>query len=298
MKFSVVVPLYNKAYSIHRCIDSVLSQIDSNFEIIIIDDGSTDSSVNIVCTYFDSQIESGLIQIIKQENQGVSVARNKGVKLSSSNFICFLDADDEWKPDFLKNINKLIESYPEAGLFCLQHETMLNGKCVRNKSLYKKGYFGLVDNFFKRSLLGSLANSSKVCIRKNVIEEIGGFPVGQISGEDLFVWIKISSTYPVVFFNKVSTRINMVSDLSRKGRGMSIPYPITYYSNPIHNKELTFWVELYLYKIYIVHLIESTRHLHYKELVTRLEAGKALFPITTFVLKCLSFALKFINRRE
>ena len=103
--FSIVIPLYNKAYSIKRCIDSVLNQSYTKFQIVVVNDGSIDNSVQILKSTYKEQIESKKILLIEQKNQGVSVARNVGISNSKFNYICFLDADDEWKRNFLFKIS-------------------------------------------------------------------------------------------------------------------------------------------------------------------------------------------------
>ncbi|NBB31614.1 glycosyltransferase family A protein [Cellulophaga sp. BC115SP] len=110
---SIVIPLYNKAHTVQRTIMSIISQDYKDFEVIIVDDGSTDNGIDII----KSLISDNRFKIIQQENQGVSVARNRGVKESSYNYIAFLDADDEWKPQFLTAIINAITKFPEASMW-------------------------------------------------------------------------------------------------------------------------------------------------------------------------------------
>jgi glycosyltransferase involved in cell wall biosynthesis len=110
--FSIVIPLYNKEKYIKRAITSVLDQTIQDFEIIVVNDGSTDNSTNIVKSITDNRIK-----LINQENQGVSVARNTGIENTKNEYIAFLDADDKWEPYFLEEIRKLIEINKSAGLF-------------------------------------------------------------------------------------------------------------------------------------------------------------------------------------
>ena len=131
-----------------------LSQTYKNFKIILVNDGSADNSVDVVEQSYPEQISTGLIKIINQVNQGVSIARNEGIKASNTEYICFLDADDEWKPDFLKQMKLLIQDYPLAILYCLQHETKVENKpATRNSSYYKNNYRGYVNNFSEHHFL-------------------------------------------------------------------------------------------------------------------------------------------------
>ena len=117
MKFSIVIPLYNKEKHVARAINSILNQTYQDFEIIIVDDGSTDFSYEEV-----KKINDPRIKIIRQKNLGVSSARNTGIKEAKNNYIGFLDADDKWKPDFLETIKKLIKDFPGAGAYATSYE--------------------------------------------------------------------------------------------------------------------------------------------------------------------------------
>jgi len=288
MFFSIVVPLYNKSYSISTCIDSILLQTYSSFEIIVVNDGSTDDSLSIVKDMYPHEIDNGVIKIVDQSNKGVSSARNNGVQLAKSNYVCFLDADDEWEPTFLAEIKRLINDFPKANLYCLQHETKINQKDpVRNRCYYKDGYRGYVENFFKASLIGSIANSSKICISKSALESVGGFPEGYKSGEDLYVWMEISLNGSVAFYNKVLSRVNVLQDLSRSGRSESIPYPFIHYSGEA-GSELNSWSKVYLFKMYLSHLLASLRTRDMDSARARTVAASGVFPYLAIVNRALN----------
>lgn len=282
MFFSVVVPLYNKSYSVKGCINSVLAQSYQNFELIIVNDGSTDDSAKKVIDFYSDEISSGKIKFIDQPNSGVSVARNNGVASSSSEYICFLDADDEWKKDFLINMKNLIIDFPSACLYCLQHQTKVGEQePVRNKSLYKDQFRGYVRNFFRASLFGSIANSSKVCVKKNAFIAVGGFPENEKSGEDLYLWIELQRFGSTVFFNDLGTTIYKSEDSSRRGRNVSVPYPLVYYSRKENKDKLDFWLKMYLRKIYLSHIADSFKEHDYEAVLIRSNASKEIFPISS-----------------
>lgn len=288
MFFSIVVPLYNKGYSVCRCIDSILSQSFERYELIIINDGSTDKSLSIVENSYKKEIDSGVITIVSQPNKGVSAARNLGIKLSKSNYICLLDADDEWKPSFLEEMYNLINDFPKANLYCLQHETKVDEKDpIRNRCYYKNGFRGYVKNFFKASLIGSIANSSKICIKKSALESVGGFPESHQSGEDLYVWMQISLNGSVAFYNKVFARVNVLQDLSRSGRSVSIPYPFIYYSGDA-NSELNSWSKVYLFKIYLAHVSAPLKSKDIDSAKARTLAASGVFPYLVFISRALN----------
>ena len=109
IQISVVIPLYNKCETIGRALESVFSQIVQPFEIIVVNDGSTDGSETLV-----KQINHPLIRIFNQTNSGVSAARNKGIEMAKGEWIAFLDADDEWRSEFLKTMQMLAFTYPQC----------------------------------------------------------------------------------------------------------------------------------------------------------------------------------------
>ena len=112
--FSVVIPSFNSAHTIERALKSVFNQTFTNFEIIIVDDGSTDNSIEII-----NKLTNDIrLKIIKQKNQGISVARNTGVRNAQYEYIAFLDGDDEWESKYLETIHKAIKLHPNCGMVC------------------------------------------------------------------------------------------------------------------------------------------------------------------------------------
>ena len=138
-KFSVIVPLYNKAPYVRKALDSIMAQIYRDFECVVIDDGSTDNSLEVV-KEFVGQIDNRWIDdkltIISQENAGVAAARNRGVKESNGEYVCFLDADDWWEPTYLEVSAKLIEDYPDAGIYGTHFGYMCGDSKQEVPSLY------------------------------------------------------------------------------------------------------------------------------------------------------------------
>lgn len=270
MFFSVVVPLYNKSYSLKRCIDSVLSQIYSSFELIVVNDGSTDNSLSVVLKLYQEEIDNGLIKILDQKNQGVSCARNNGVKLATSDYICFLDADDEWEHNFLQRMSDLIQDHPTAALYCLAHKISKNNTLpTKAKHGLPDSHRGYVEDFFKSSSKGSVAKSSKVCVNKKVFIEVGGFPEGVVAGEDLYLWIMLALKGKVACDMSYSAIVYIEDDESRGARKNSVPYPIVYFSQhkqKVFNKSL----HKYLFVIFYKHFLSSLRSFKFKEACLRL----------------------------
>lgn len=201
---SVVIPLYNKKQYIKRAIDSVLAQTVQEFEIIVVNDGSTDNGADVVRSIPDDRI-----RLIEQENKGVSVARNRGIETSQSELVAFLDADDEYKSHFLATVLRLKERFPASGAYATAYEIKEpNGKTKKQvyKAIPPHPWEGVIPNYFKSALGVHLVCSSSVAVVKAVFKKAGLFPSGEKFGEDLDEWIRIAIDYPIAF----STEINSI----------------------------------------------------------------------------------------
>ncbi|MFG6686200.1 glycosyltransferase family 2 protein [Mariniflexile sp. HNIBRBA6329] len=194
--FSIVIPLYNKETFIKSTLKSVLQQTFQDFEIIIVDDGSTDNSYQIV-----SSLNNEKITLIKQENQGVSVARNFGVQKAKANYIALIDADDIWYPNHLFELKKQMDLFPEAGLYCNNYEVFHNEK-VCKKATFNFSYDTeclIVLDYFKASIINSVAWTSAVGFSKEAFNKLGGFNTNYKTAQDLDLWIRFALNYKVSF---------------------------------------------------------------------------------------------------
>jgi glycosyltransferase involved in cell wall biosynthesis len=199
--FSVVIPLFNKDQLIQDTIKSVLNQSFNDFEIIIVDDGSTDNSFNIVSRFIDPRIK-----IIKQTNKGVGESRNVGIYESKGKYIALLDADDYWYKDHLLELKKLIDLFPEAGLYCNNYEVLYsksNCKKARFNFPYDKECI-IVKDYFKASIINSVAWTSSVGFSKSKFNTIGGFNTSLKTAQDLDLWIRFALNHTVSFNPKIT----------------------------------------------------------------------------------------------
>jgi glycosyltransferase involved in cell wall biosynthesis len=218
---SVVIPLYNKELHIGRTIKSVLTQTISNFEIIIVDDGSTDKGVEIVKSFTDPRI-----RLIQQENAGVSAARNKGIQEAKSDLIAFLDADDKWMPTFLETIISLRRKYPKAGIYATSYSWFDSNKVIipKHHGIPSAPWEGIIENYFsivsKRSLPFS---SSSIAIPKKILLEIGMFQSGLWKGEDQDVWGKIALKYQIAYSSTVGSIYYLDATNRSFGRRVLVP---------------------------------------------------------------------------
>ena len=214
MKFSVIIPLYNKAPYIRKALESVFAQTYTDFELIIVDDGSMDGSAEIAeaslleatrrheamrqenDTTPNRIIAQLPYRLLKQQNAGVSAARNNGVAQASGEYIVFLDADDWWEPTYLERMAQLIEDYPEAGLYVCNYVYYKPGKTHVALNI-PTGYINYPKAYFESGAMP--VTSITAIMSRAVFEEMGGFPVGIKLGEDFLLWAKTAMHYPVAF---------------------------------------------------------------------------------------------------
>lgn len=202
---SVVIPLYNKVRHIGRTVQSVLDQTFEHFELIVVDDGSTDGGADAAKAIIDPRI-----RVLEQANAGVSAARNAGIKEAQAEIIAFLDADDEWKPAFLETVLRLARQFPECGAFGTAWETVeINGRktLARYTGLPQSPWEGTIPDYF-RCLLGPNAPlcTSAVAIPRKTFTTIGFFTEGEKLAEDVDMWFRIALKFRIAF----STRIEAV----------------------------------------------------------------------------------------
>ncbi|MEO8773837.1 MAG: glycosyltransferase family A protein [Gelidibacter sp.] len=210
--FSIVIPLYNKENQVKSTIESVLAQTFQDFEIIVINDGSTDESENVV-----ERIKEDRIRLFNIKNQGVSHARNYGITKANSELIVFLDADDLWETNHLENLKALYESFPNCGLYATAYVKKSNNTTIPSvypKITTTKKWMGIVEDYFESSSVNSIAWTSAVMIPKSIVEIIGNFNenITLGAGEDIDLWIRIALKYPVAFCNKVTAIHNLSAD--------------------------------------------------------------------------------------
>ncbi len=190
---SVIIPTFNRAHVLLRAVDSVLKQSYKNFELIVIDDGSTDHTDELLSSY----VREGKIQYLKQENKGVSSARNFGVKSSKGDWLAFLDSDDEWLKGKLQKQVDLLGERPDLRLVHGEELWIRHGKRVNQKKIHQK-FGGFI---YEKCLPLCLISPSAVIIERKLYEEMGGFDEEFIVCEDYDLWLKITSLYEVGFIS-------------------------------------------------------------------------------------------------
>jgi len=184
---TVIIPTYNRGWIIDEAIDSVLAQDYTEFELIVVDDGSSDNTSDVLDSY------RNVIKVLSQQNKGVSAARNRGIAEASGKFIAFLDSDDLWLPQKLSRQVEFFNTTPDA-LICQTEEVWIrNGLRVNPKKRHKKPS-GMI---FEPSLALCLVSPSAVMIRRSLLGIVGNFDETLPACEDYDLWLRISCRFPV-----------------------------------------------------------------------------------------------------
>lgn len=232
--YSIIIPLYNKSQYIEKCLNSVINQTFRDLELIIVNDGSTDESLEklkeisngkcrIDTKYHQFYLEDIPIKLVNQENLGVSTARNNGVKIASYDYCAFLDADDWWDVHFLEEMKATIVEFPDAGLYGCDYFYIKNGRIrKKNKGLPLGFHSGYID-YFKIYGVNFTApvNCSFMVMPKRTFISAGGFNTGLKYGEDFDLWVRIALHSKVAYLNKSLSYSNQDVDNAFRAVGNS-----------------------------------------------------------------------------
>lgn len=190
---SIIVPVYKNERYLRNCIESVLGQTFQNFEIVLVDDGSPDNC-GMICDAYAIRDERVIVH--HKKNEGVSSARNDGMKLARGEYLAFLDSDDYWLPTHLEDIIAGFKTYPEAGIVATaRYNVDENGHkkifaLLSSKKIFEIKHFALYSPYVLTSTLA---------IRKDIFNLLGGFRDKIKRGEDLDFWLRISCKYRIIY---------------------------------------------------------------------------------------------------
>lgn len=293
-KISVVIPVYNKANFIAETLNSVYEQTFTDYEILLINDGSTDGSLEILETFKKENTT-----VYSQENKGLSHARNTGISLAKAPLICLLDADDLWETSHLENIYSLSIKYPEATLYGTRYiDLFKNGILVLPKwNLETSENDFIVRDFFKSSLFQPIITPSSFGFKKNIISEIGGFNEDATYFEDADFFIRANlkfqlaySTHPSVKYRFESENQVTHSPLHKE----KIPDLTLYTKNNPTHKTLNTYVNLHLYFLCNHFKTEGAQE-QFKELRKKVEVHSLNYK-QRFLLDLPRFLLVILRR--
>ncbi|MES2810962.1 MAG: glycosyltransferase family 2 protein [Bacteroidota bacterium] len=200
-KISVIIPLYNKGFIIAETLKSVLAQTFTDFEIVIVNDGSTDNGFDIVSQFSDERI-----QLFQQENKGAAAARNLGIEKATGELIAFLDADDYWYSNHLEELIKLYIDFPSCGMYCNRYKIKTTTKHFQIPTFngIEDDFRGIVFNYFYSNKPFRITWTSAVLIEKPILLKFGCFNEKVSNGQDLELWTKIGISYPIAISNKTT----------------------------------------------------------------------------------------------
>ncbi|MEH6405839.1 MAG: glycosyltransferase [Leeuwenhoekiella sp.] len=233
-KFSVIIPVYNKANFISETLQSVLNQNYRDFEIIAVNDGSTDNSLEILKGF---KVEN--LRIINQENSGLSNARNTGINEAKGTLIALLDGDDLWLPDHLKNLSFLAKNWPEASIFGTAYtELFPKGNTVNPKISVALPQPGVIADFFEANFNQPLITPSSFSFKKEVVDDIGGFDPKITYSEDVDFFIRANLKFKLAYYPKVSClyRVDSENQITHSRISNLQPPDFKFYlqQNPTH----------------------------------------------------------------
>jgi glycosyltransferase involved in cell wall biosynthesis len=230
--FSIIIPVYNKAVYIEKALQSIVAQTFTDYELIIVNDGSTDNSLEVIkktlsffCDFPKfADIE---VKIIEQKNQGVSVARNNGVKAAKHEYIAFLDADDWWEVTYLEEMSVLIQKYPSFGIYGSSYYKVINGT-VRQANIgvdpdFKDGSIDYLKVFAKTMYMPLWTGATVVKLEVFLSEN--GFNKQLKGGEDFDLWLRIIRKVGVAYLNKPLAYYNQDVDLKSRAVGSRLYEP-------------------------------------------------------------------------
>ena len=184
---SVIIPAYNRAEFLPEAVESVLGQTYRNFELIVVDDGSTDETPAILRHYGEA------LRVIHQKNRGPSAARNAGIRVARGEWLSFLDSDDYWLPRKLERQVNFLQSHPEARICYTEEIWYRNGRRVNPAKKHRK-FSGWI---YLRMLPLCIVSPSSVMIHREVLQEVGLFDEELPAAEDYDLWLRIGARYPI-----------------------------------------------------------------------------------------------------
>ena len=250
---SVVIPLYNKEQSIASTLQSVCEQTYTEYEVLIVNDGSTDNSVNVVKDFISHLEDRGIDgrwTLVNKPNGGVCSARNRGIEEAKGEYVALLDGDDQWDKDYLTEQVKMIRDFPEAAMWGINFAELNQGKLIRKlATALPDGYRGYVENYFQmKGRISDLFCSSSVLIQKEVFNKVGMFDERIKYAEDNDMWFRIIANYPVAFYDRymvwyIYDAENRATNKKRLLKDW-LPYFVEKYKDPLfkHNEAFYRWI--------------------------------------------------------
>jgi glycosyltransferase involved in cell wall biosynthesis len=198
-KVSVIIPTYHRAFIVRQSIDSVLQQTYRDYEIIVVDDGSTDDTREVLKSYGDK------IRYDYKANGGISSARNRGLEIAGGDYVAFLDSDDFWKPEKLQKQMTFFEANPEYGMVATRCLTNTVDRNFTTVSINKRRRYGKSGWVYKDLFYRNFIRTSSVVVRRECFDQLGVFDESLPRCEEIDMWLRIAKKYPIGFINDILT---------------------------------------------------------------------------------------------
>jgi len=303
-KITIIVPLYNKVAEVNRALKSILTQTISEYELLIIDGGSTDGSLNVVEPY----LQDSRIHLLHQKSKGLPAGRNEAIHEAKGDLIAFLDADDEWHPDFLETIIYLYNTYPGAGIYATSYE-----RCAIDRSKpsplhgLPKPWEGYLESYFKVYVESGFPPfcPCSVALSKDVFDKVGYFNPESSIGEDIEMWAKVAFHTKITFTTKICARYHLVASnkMTNNFQEFDMLPPVTYLESlPIdvlrsnlHYNDILLYLE-FLKLVTAYFNIGAGNHTHAKKLLR--ESHSSRFALKRTGLKILASFPKVIGMKS
>lgn len=295
--FSVVIPLYNKENYVENALKSILNQTFIDYEVLIVNDGSTDKSVERVIPFLSEKIQL----IHHSENRGLSATRNTGIEKASTNYITFLDADDLWKPTFLETIHRLIITFPEARIFGTNYEEVYQSKTYlphNGSDSLPENFEGYI-NFFKINVKQGIYNHGSVCIHKEVYKTAGYYDESIDFAEDIdfniranyYFKLAYSNTIQMSYFMETGGQLTRCSILNKK-----LP---NYNKYDVYAKENNSIMKYLTFESYVLakHIKTDGDYEKYKKISSKIDIKYLNFK-QKVLLKLPAFILNLIKKHK
>ncbi|ULC58996.1 glycosyltransferase [Flaviramulus sp. BrNp1-15] len=257
--FSIVIPLYNKEKYVEATIKSVLNQTFKDFELLIINDGSTDNSLKLIKKFKDDRIN-----IFSQKNSGLSATRNIGIKKARANYIAFIDADDLWFEDYLETMHNLIQLNKNYSVFASNYKLLKPKKSISlsNNKPFKTFKKKIISNYF--DLTNYKITQSSIVINKNVFEKVGCFDETINYAEDEDFYIRCFANYDLIFYKdpKIYYRVGFETQMSSPNPNFKRVIPdFSSYLNENNLLILKPYLDTIHYKLVVLFKMEKNQRL-------------------------------------
>lgn len=299
--FSVIIPLYNKENYVENTLKSILKQTFTDYEIVLINDCSTDTSVTKVAPYLSNKIKI----IHHNINKGLSASRNTGIKSANAHYLAFLDADDLWKSNYLEKIHSLIINFPEASLFATNYEEIFEKEKAITTALNikKNKQDGIIADFFEANLQQPIYCPSSLCVHKEAFETIGFYDETITYSEDVDFNIRANLNFKLAYSSDILVQgIKLDSNrITNNGlKGKKIPDLDSYELLAIGNKSLKKYLDINRY-MFANNYKKEKDWVNFKKLKNGIHSNSKISGLNIkqrILLELPSFVLVFISKMK